>query len=87
MIFSLDHVFTELQNDKHTVRDDSVRVLLHGHSILDEATFYELYMTNVINSKDGLENYLRNFIPGFQGLTQQKFDEIMSTWMFHMLAQ
>ena len=90
-IFSLNHVFTELQlanmSDQRTIRDEVVRVFLHGHSIHDEAAFFELYMMGVIDSKHDLDNFLRSLIPGFKGLSQQEFDVIMAKWLYHLLAK
>ena len=89
-IFSLNHVFTDHHltsiSDQRTIRDEVVRVFLHGHSIYDEAAFYELYMMGVIDSKHDLDNFLRSLIPGFKGLSQKEFDMIMAKWLYHLLA-
>lgn len=68
------------------MRDQIVRVFIHGHSLHDEAAFFELYMMGVIDSKDSLVNFVQTIIPSFEGFSQQEFDMIMSKWLYHLLA-
>ena len=46
-----------------------MRIFINGHSIYDEAAFYELYVSGQISSKQGLDHYLKGLIPGFTGNT------------------
>ena len=54
-------------NNEHKLRDDIVRIFIHGHSILDEAAFYELYITGEFSSKDSLDTFIQRMVPGFSG--------------------
>ena len=89
--FSLNHIFTEIQlesiPDQRSISAEVVRVLIHGHSLYDEAAFYELYMTGAIDSKKSLDNFIGTRIPGFKGLTEKEFDAIMSKWLYHLLSR
>ena len=91
LYFSLNHVFTEIHfdniSDQQSISAEVVRVLIHGHSLYDEAAFYELYMTDAIDSKRSLDNFIGSLIPGFKGLTEKQFDLVMSKWLYHLLAQ
>ena len=90
-IFSLNHIFTEIQlesiPDQQSISAEVVRVLIHGHSLYDEAAFYELYMTGAIDSRKSLDNFIGTRIPGFKGLTEKEFDAIMSKWLYHLLSR
>ena len=89
--FSLNRIFTgnhfDNISDQRLSSAEVVRVLIHGHTLYDEAVFYELYMTGAIDSKRSLDNFIESLIPGFKGLTEKQFDLVMSKWMFHLLAQ
>ena len=90
-IFSLNHIFDEIEldniSDQQSITAEVVRVLIHGHSLYDEAAFYELYITGAIDSKRSLDNFIGSLIPGFKGLTGKQFDLVMSKWLYHLLAQ
>ena len=87
----MNHIFDEIQldnlSDQRIISAEVVKVLIHGHSLYDEAAFYELYMTGEIDSKRSLDNFIGTLIPGFQGLTEKEFDLVMSKWLYHLLAQ
>ena len=89
--FSLNHVFShiELENisDQQKLRAEFIKVFIHGHSLYEEAAFYELYMTGAIDSKQDLDTFIGTFFPGFKGLTKNEFDLIMSKWLYHLLAK
>ena len=89
--FSLNRIFTEIHldnvSDQRLSNAEVVNVFIHGHTLYDEAVFYELYMTGAIDSKRSLDNFIESLIPGFKGLTEKQFDLVMSKWMFHLLAQ
>ena len=91
LIFSLNHIFTEIQlesiPDQRSISAEVVQVLIHGHSLYDEAAFYELYMTGAIDSRKSLDNFIGTRIPGFKGVTEKEFDAIMSKWLNHLLSR
>ena len=65
-------------NDKHALRNDIVKIFIHGHSILDEAAFYELYITGEFSSKDSLDKFIKQMVPGFSG----KLSDIFQSYIF-----
>ena len=87
----MNHIFNEIHldniSDQELINVEIVRVLIHGHSLYDEAVFYELYMTGVIDSKRSLDNFIGSVTPGLKGLTEKQFDLVMTKWLFHLLAQ
>ena len=73
----MNDAFTDIQwhaiNEK-AVRSEIMHIFIHGHSIYDEAAFYEIYVTGQISSKQGLDRYIQERIPGFSGtVTKYRF--------------
>jgi len=66
----LNDAFTDIQwheiNEK-AVRSEIIHIFINGHSIYDEAAFYELYVTGQITSKQGLDQFIQERVPGFSG--------------------
>ena len=87
----MNHIFNQIEleniSDQRKISAEIVQVFIHGHSLYDEAAFYELYMNGFVNSKQSLDNFIRSMIPGFKGLTEKEFDVIMEKWLFILLAQ
>ena len=92
IIFSLNDAFTDIQwhdiNEK-AVRSEIIHIFINGHSIYDEAAFYELYVTGQINSKQGLDQFIQERVPGFSGkVTKYRFlDRLRSSAKFPHLSR
>ena len=92
IIFSLNDAFTDIQwhdiNEK-AVRSEIIHIFIHGHSIYDEAAFYELYVTGQITSKQGLDRFIQERVPGFSGkVTKYRFlDRLRSSAKFPHLSR
>ena len=53
-------------------------------SVFDEATFYELWLSESLTRKH-LEHYMRQYNPTFNRLSDRQFNMIMEQWIFQML--
>merc|ERR1712131_193886 len=81
----IDIFFHNIFDGHRSVRSNIVQVVIHGHSLIDEAAFFELYYNGVIDSRRGLNQYLSTLIPDFEGLSNEEFDQIMSKWLYLLL--
>ena len=71
---SFNYVFNDIflqssvrsKSDQRSVRKNIVQVLIHGHSLIDEAAFFELFYNGVIDSRQSLDNFLSKLIPNFR---------------------
>ena len=63
------HNINENKHDinEKAVRAEIMRLFINGHSLFEEAAFYELYVSDQINSKQGLERFIQERIPEFPG--------------------
>ena len=91
----MNHIFTQIElensSNQRKISAEIVEVFIHGHSLYDEAAFYELYMNGVIDStklgqfRKKYESYC--MIPGFKGLIEKEFDIVMEKWLFILPEQ
>ena len=58
----------------------------HGHTISDEAFFYDFLSLSIEFTKHNLDEFVRvNFKPTFAGFTDKQFDTLLQNWIFGML--
>ena len=59
----------------------------HGHSILDEAFYYDFISLSIEFNRENLDEFVRvNLDPTFAGFTDKQFDSLLESWIFGMLS-
>ena len=61
------HDINEKAEHARSVRAEIMRLFINGHSLYEEAAFYELYVSDQVNSKQGLDRFIQERIPEFPG--------------------